>query len=120
MIDIKLYKINYYDYKDDKLNLKGMGLYTIFSDSRFALRNTCILFLSALLNTENQVIVIFYMDDDLLLEPIVMYLTLSGIRIPSDYEDFSGMIIKELIEWVKNANYAVVQSTTAEISKLIS
>lgn len=40
MIDIKLYKINYYDYKDDKLNLKGMGLSTIFSDSSFALRNT--------------------------------------------------------------------------------
>ena len=120
MIDIKLYKINYYDYKDDKLNLEWMNLSTIFSDPSFALRNECMLFLSSLLNTEYQVIVIFYMDDDLLLEPIVMYLTLLGIRIPNDYEDFSGMIIKELIEWVKNANCVIVQSTTAEISKLIS
>lgn len=120
MINIKLYKINYYDYKKDELKLKMMGTFNIFSDPTFALRDTCIFYLSTLLNTENQVIVISYMDDDLLLEPIVMYLTLLGIEIPDDYEEFSGTIIKDLIKWVKSAHCVIIQSTTTEILSLIS
>lgn len=119
MIDIKLYKINYYDYDKDQLRLKEKLITDLFSDVSFSLRYECVMYLSTLLNTMNQAIVVIYTDDDLTFEPIVMYLTLLGIRIPDDYREYEGLIIKELLTWVKNANCVIVQSTTTEILNLI-
>jgi hypothetical protein len=89
---------------DDSLMNKLTELYNInvFLHPESYVRDVCTRLFSRYLNNVDTVIVIYYYDEDLLMDTVTMYVTLSGIYVNYEYSEVLGYIMQGIVNILNN------------------